>query len=244
MEKIDGAPPRWPSRRKAEIGIAKIEHFSWKAILDFYTCTECGRCSDNCPAHKTGKILSPEAPHARAARSPVRARGRVRRARDGAGARARRRRAAASAPTSAAPPTSRARADAREGAKRAGDVQADRPRPQRHPPRRALGLHHLPRLRGAVPGDDHVRRQDRRHAAQPGDGQGRVPARARRSRSRRMEVNGNPWNLSRMDRAAWADGLGIPTMAEKPDAAGALLGRLRRELRRPRQEDRARHRAS
>ena len=42
------------------IGVARIEHFTWKAILDFYTCTECGRCSDNCPAHRTGKILSPK----------------------------------------------------------------------------------------------------------------------------------------------------------------------------------------
>ena len=42
------------------IGVARMEHFSWKAVLDFYTCTECGRCSDNCPAHKTGKILSPK----------------------------------------------------------------------------------------------------------------------------------------------------------------------------------------
>jgi len=33
-----------------------------------------------------------------------------------------------------------------------------------------------------------------------------------------MEVNGNPWNLSRMDRAAWSDGLDIPTFAEKPTA--------------------------
>jgi Fe-S oxidoreductase len=31
-----------------------------------------------------------------------------------------------------------------------------------------------------------------------------------------METNGNPWNLSRMDRSGWADGLGIPTMAENP----------------------------
>ena len=42
------------------VGVARIEHFTWKAILDFYTCTECGRCSDNCPAHRTGKILSPK----------------------------------------------------------------------------------------------------------------------------------------------------------------------------------------
>jgi Fe-S oxidoreductase len=31
-----------------------------------------------------------------------------------------------------------------------------------------------------------------------------------------MEVNGNPWNLSRMDRAGWAEGLDVPTFAEKP----------------------------
>lgn len=42
------------------VGANKIEDFSWKAIVDFYTCTECGRCSDNCPAHKTGKLLSPK----------------------------------------------------------------------------------------------------------------------------------------------------------------------------------------
>jgi Fe-S oxidoreductase len=33
-----------------------------------------------------------------------------------------------------------------------------------------------------------------------------------------MEVNGNPWNLARIDRGNWAEGLGIPTMAEYPDA--------------------------
>jgi Fe-S oxidoreductase len=31
-------------------------------------------------------------------------------------------------------------------------------------------------------------------------------------------VNGNPWNLSRLDRAAWSDGLGIPMLAQKPNA--------------------------
>jgi Fe-S oxidoreductase len=33
-----------------------------------------------------------------------------------------------------------------------------------------------------------------------------------------MEVNGNPWNLSRMDRANWAEGLGVPLASEAPDA--------------------------
>jgi Fe-S oxidoreductase len=46
--------------REEPIGIAKIEHLDQKMILDLYTCTECGRCSDNCPAFTTGKRLSPK----------------------------------------------------------------------------------------------------------------------------------------------------------------------------------------
>jgi len=40
-------------------GAGKIEDFSWKDILDAYTCTECGRCTDQCPAWNTEKVLSP-----------------------------------------------------------------------------------------------------------------------------------------------------------------------------------------
>jgi Fe-S oxidoreductase len=46
--------------REEPIGVAKIEHLDQKQILDLYTCTECGRCSDNCPAFTTGKKLSPK----------------------------------------------------------------------------------------------------------------------------------------------------------------------------------------
>ncbi len=46
--------------RDEPIGIARPEHLTWKHILDLYTCTECGRCSDNCPAFTTGKELSPK----------------------------------------------------------------------------------------------------------------------------------------------------------------------------------------
>ncbi len=42
------------------IGVGKIEDFTWKHTLDFYTCTECGRCSDNCPAYAVGRPLSPK----------------------------------------------------------------------------------------------------------------------------------------------------------------------------------------
>jgi nitrate reductase gamma subunit len=40
-------------------GAGKIQDFTWKDILDAYTCTECGRCTDNCPAWHTEKPLSP-----------------------------------------------------------------------------------------------------------------------------------------------------------------------------------------
>jgi Fe-S oxidoreductase len=41
-------------------GPASLEHFSWKDMLDLYTCTECGRCQTHCPAYNTGKVLSPK----------------------------------------------------------------------------------------------------------------------------------------------------------------------------------------
>jgi Fe-S oxidoreductase len=41
-------------------GASKLEHFSWKDMLDLYTCTECGRCQAHCPAFNTGKPLSPK----------------------------------------------------------------------------------------------------------------------------------------------------------------------------------------
>jgi Fe-S oxidoreductase len=42
------------------LGVGKIEDFSWKAMLDMSTCTECGRCQSQCPAWNTGKPLSPK----------------------------------------------------------------------------------------------------------------------------------------------------------------------------------------
>ena len=41
-------------------GAGKIEDFTWKQMLDFATCTECGRCQSVCPAWTTDKPLSPK----------------------------------------------------------------------------------------------------------------------------------------------------------------------------------------
>ena len=46
--------------REETLGVKRVPDFSWKDVLDFYTCTECGRCSDHCPATSTGKLLSPK----------------------------------------------------------------------------------------------------------------------------------------------------------------------------------------
>ncbi len=43
-----------------QIGVSKMEQFRWRQMLDFYTCTECGRCQDVCPAYNSGLSLSPK----------------------------------------------------------------------------------------------------------------------------------------------------------------------------------------
>jgi Fe-S oxidoreductase len=44
----------------SKLGVGAIEDFSWKGILDFSSCTECGRCQSQCPAWNTEKPLSPK----------------------------------------------------------------------------------------------------------------------------------------------------------------------------------------
>jgi Fe-S oxidoreductase len=44
----------------ATLGVGSITEFSWKGLLDFETCTECGRCQSQCPAWNTEKPLSPK----------------------------------------------------------------------------------------------------------------------------------------------------------------------------------------
>jgi Fe-S oxidoreductase len=43
----------------ASFGVKNFEDFTWKHVLDFYSCADCGRCSDNCPANAVGRPLSP-----------------------------------------------------------------------------------------------------------------------------------------------------------------------------------------
>ena len=44
----------------ATFGIRTVADLSWKDLLDGFTCTECGRCQEACPAWNTGKPLNPK----------------------------------------------------------------------------------------------------------------------------------------------------------------------------------------
>ncbi|ADG90097.1 Fe-S oxidoreductase [Thermobispora bispora] len=69
----DGLGPAQPMRSNGKVldfeeadpetdvfGRGKIQDITWKGFLDFYSCTECGRCQSQCPAWNTGKPLSPK----------------------------------------------------------------------------------------------------------------------------------------------------------------------------------------
>lgn len=51
----DTAPPPEGMR----FGAKDVNDLSWKNLMDAYACTECGRCTSECPANLTGKKLSP-----------------------------------------------------------------------------------------------------------------------------------------------------------------------------------------
>lgn len=44
-----------------EFGVSRVNQYSWKDLLDSFSCTECGRCQKVCPASITGKPLNPRA---------------------------------------------------------------------------------------------------------------------------------------------------------------------------------------
>ena len=43
-----------------QVGVSEVEHLTWRQMLDLYTCTECGRCQEFCPAHSSGLPLAPK----------------------------------------------------------------------------------------------------------------------------------------------------------------------------------------
>jgi len=51
--------PREEFKKDSVFGVGQVDQFTWKNLFDSYSCTECGRCSDACPATFTGKPLDP-----------------------------------------------------------------------------------------------------------------------------------------------------------------------------------------
>ena len=188
----------------APIGIAKVDHLTWKAILDFYTCTECGRCSDNCPAHKTGKVLSPKHLTLALRDHMYENQPQLTETEQAWGPKV-------------ATDDIEANADAKEGTHKPDLYASILLSPEVIHPDVLWACttcraceEQCPVLISYVDKIVDLRRNlvmirnEFPHELQK-------PFQA-------MEVNGNPWNLSRMDRSAWTDGLDIKTFAEKPDA--------------------------
>jgi Fe-S oxidoreductase len=204
LMEVVGAAAEHPDPASLPVGVARIEHFTWKAILDFYTCTECGRCSDNCPAHKTGKILSPK--HLTLdLRNHLYAREKGLLANGGA---------ASSNKALEEPPTNATAFSA--------ELHGNLPNPVNlfpdviHPDvlwacttcraceeQCPVMISYVDKIVDMRRNLVMIRGEFPHELQKPFQG---------------IEVNGNPWNLSRMDRSAWSDGLGIATMSEKPQA--------------------------
>ena len=200
------------------VGKSRVEHFTWKDLLDFYTCTECGRCSDNCPATLTGKLLSPKhltldlrnnlyARGAELIKSPPASSVARQRATaptpDAAVA------VAASAEAVAVPPESGKQA---RGPLVPAELMPDVIKPEvlwacttcrACEERCPVSISYVDKIV-----------QMRRNLVTI---RGEFPAELNKP-FEGMEVNGNPWNLSREDRTSWAHGLDIPLAADAPDA--------------------------
>ncbi len=185
-----------PDPMGAPVGAARIDHFSWKSLLDFYTCTECGRCSDNCPAHRTGKLLSPK-------HLMIDLRDHLYEHQD-----------AVMKGLPAAPP---APADGSEAP----------PAPTSHFTANLVPDVIHPDVIWACTSCRACEEQCpvmityvdkivdmRRNLVMV---RGEFPAELQRVFTA-LETNGNPWNITRQDRAEWASGLDVPFMADTPDA--------------------------
>jgi Fe-S oxidoreductase len=184
MEKV-GAAGEAADTLEAPIGAARIEHFTWKALLDFYTCTECGRCSDNCPAHRTGKILSPK--HLTLAlRDHLydREHELVEKA-NGNGAEKKLH------PVNLVPEVIHPDVLWACTTCRACEEQCP------------VLISYVDKIVDMRRSLVMVRSEFPHELGKP---------------FQAIETNGNPWNLSRMDRAGWADGLDVPMMSEHPTA--------------------------
>ena len=164
---------------KESFGAATIRDLSWKDLLDSYTCTECGRCSDSCPALATGKVLDPQ-------KIVLDIRNQL----------------------------------LAEGPKLLADPKAETTPPAHWvetKPDEVWACTTCAACVEACPVTiEHIDKivDQRRFLALM---EGSMPPEAQRSMTN-IERAGNPWGEPRASRGDWAEGLEIPTYAERPDA--------------------------
>jgi Fe-S oxidoreductase len=196
--------------REEPIGVGKVTDLSWKQVLDLYTCTECGRCSDNCPAYTTGKKLSPKhftlalRDHLYASEGRLIGDGGV------------------------VDPLQRA-----TDVNKREELRTTPPAPKDGYFVTGADVELVPNIIDPeviwactscraceeqcpvmITYVDKIVQMRRDQVMIKNE----FPPDLQKP-FRGIETNGNPWNLSAMDRANWADGLNIPTCEEKPDAA-------------------------
>ena len=180
-----GALSKQDLENATTFGTSYINQFTWKQVLDMYSCTECGRCSSQCPATYSGKELAPR-------QLMLNLRDYLYTHQDD---------------------VLKAQADGAEGLTIGENIVGE-------------NLIHdgvlwacttcraceeaCPVLIEYV--DKIV--DMRRHLVQE---ESRFPAELTRT-FKGMETQGNPWGVDAATRGDWAEGLEIPTLAEKPDA--------------------------
>ena len=160
-------------------GKSQFRHFDWKQVLDMYACTECGRCSAQCPATATGKPLAPR-------QMLLNMRDQL----------------------------------YKNGHAVLGDDWLEKVVDAEGPWVTDEVVWSCVTCRACEEACPvHIEYVDkivdmRRHLVQE---EARFPAELTRT-FKGMETQGNPWGIGADKRDAWADGLGIPTLAENPEA--------------------------
>src|SRR6266566_5269724 len=169
-----GALKKIDLEKTETFGVNRVEQLSWRQLLDGYACTECGRCTDACPANATGKPLN-----------PMRIITNMRDTLDAQGA-------AILAGKVEGLPDMFETVHSKEGIWACTTCYAC--------------VYECPVMNEHVP---KILEMRRRMVLT----QGEMPPETREA-MRNIEQNFNPWGIGWDQRARWAEGLGIPTMAE------------------------------
>lgn len=180
-------------------GVGRLEDFSWRRLLDMYTCTECGRCNTGCPTHTTGKPLHPreliidERDHLYAITDQLAAMGRFKSKGNLAEAKA-----LQNAIARPVLPGGIIAEEALWACTTCGYCMAHCP----------VQIDHVPNIV-----------DQRRYLAMT---EARLPA-ALQNAMRGLETNSNPWNVGSQAREDWCAGLSVPKLREKGSAEWLLF---------------------